>query len=72
MAVLAALIGTRCLRAVVEPVPVRVQMAVKQCILSLVILDAAACFVVHGLPGALIVLVLLVPTVVLGWRIETT
>jgi 4-hydroxybenzoate polyprenyltransferase len=72
MAVLAALIGTRCLRAVVEPVPVRVQMAVKQCILSLVILDAAACFVVRGLPGALIVLVLLIPTVALGWWIETT
>jgi len=72
MAVLAAMTGFRCLRAVVEPVPYRVQMAVKQCILSLVILDAAACFVVRGIPGAVMVLALLVPTVVLGWWIEST
>jgi len=72
MAVLGALIGVRCLRAVIEPVPYRVQMAVKQCILSLVILDAAACFVVRGIPGAVMVLVLLIPTVVLGWWIEST
>jgi 4-hydroxybenzoate polyprenyltransferase len=72
MAVLAALIGLRCLRAVIEPVPWRVQMAVRQCILSLVVLDAAACFIVRGLTGAVMVLVLLVPTVVLGWWIEST
>ncbi len=72
MAVTAALIGVRCVRAVIEPVPWRVQMAVRQCILWLVFLDAAACFVVRGLTGAVMVLVLLVPTVVLGWRIETT
>jgi len=72
MAVLAAMIGFRCLRAVIEPVPYRVQMTVKQCILSLVILDAAACFVVRGIPGAVMVLVLLIPTVILGWWIEST
>lgn len=72
MAVLGAMIGFRCLRAVVEPVPYRVQMAVKQCILTLVILDAAACFVVRGIPGAVMVLVLLIPTVALGWWIEST
>jgi 4-hydroxybenzoate polyprenyltransferase len=72
IAVLAALIGFRCLRAVIEPVPYRVQWAVKQCILSLVILDAAACFVVRGIPGAVMVLALLVPTVALGWWIEST
>jgi hypothetical protein len=47
-------------------------MAVRLGILSLVVLDAAACFVVRGLPGAVIVLALLVPTVVLGWWIEAT
>jgi 4-hydroxybenzoate polyprenyltransferase len=72
MAVLAALIGVRCLRAVAEPVPYRVQMAVKQCILSLVILDAAACFLVRGVPGAVVVLLFLVPTVVLGEWIKST
>ncbi|MFH1918314.1 MAG: UbiA family prenyltransferase [Planctomycetota bacterium] len=72
IAVLALLIGFRCLRAVVEPVPHRVQTAVKQCILSLVILDATACFVVRDVAGAVIVLLLLVPTVILGRWIEST
>jgi len=72
IAVLALLIGFRCFRAVVEPVPHRVQTAVKQCILSLVILDAAACFVVRDVAGAVIVLLLLVPTVILGRWIEST
>jgi 4-hydroxybenzoate polyprenyltransferase len=72
MAVLGLLIGFRCFRAVVDPRPVRVQTAVRQCILSLVILDAAACFLVRGITGAVAVLVLLAPTVVLGWWIEST
>ncbi len=72
MAVLAALVGFRSVRAVIEPASYRVQMAVKQCILSLVVLDAAACFVVGGLTGAVVVLLLLVPMVVLGWWIEST
>jgi 4-hydroxybenzoate polyprenyltransferase len=72
IAMLAALIGFRCLRAVIEPVPWRVQMAVREGILSLVVLDAAACFVVRGLPAAVLVLALLVPTVVLGRWIEST
>ena len=72
LTVLVLLIGFRAVRAVLEPVPDRVQMAVKQCILSLVILDAAACFVVRGTAGAVMVLLLLVPTVLLGWWIEST
>ncbi|MHC4399683.1 MAG: UbiA family prenyltransferase [Planctomycetota bacterium] len=72
MTVLAVLIGYRCLWAVADPTPPRVQMAVRQGILSLVILDAAACFVVCGLEGAVAVLALLVPTVVLGRWIEST
>ena len=72
MAVVTGVIGFRALRAVVEPVPWRVQMVVKQCILSLVVLDAAACFVVRGIPGAAAVLLLLVPTVILGRWIEST
>jgi len=72
LTVLALLIGFRCFRAVLDPAPRRVQMAVKQCILSLVILDAAACFVVRGTAGAVMVLLLLVPTVLSGWWIEST
>ena len=72
MTALALLIGFRALKAIVQPVPYRVQMAVKQCILSLIVLDAAACFVVCGTSYALIVLALLVPTVVLGRWIYST
>jgi 4-hydroxybenzoate polyprenyltransferase len=69
---LALLIGLRTFRAVLEPSPLRVQMAVKQCILWLVFLDAAACLVVRGAPGAMMVLVLLIPIVLLGRWIEST
>jgi 4-hydroxybenzoate polyprenyltransferase len=72
MLVLGAVIGYRCLRAVIDPTPYRVQTAVTVCILSLVILDAAACFVVRGLFGAVLVLVLLIPAVVLGRWIYST
>jgi hypothetical protein len=41
-------------------------MAVRQCILSLIVLDAAICFVVQGLVPATLILMLLVPTTVLG------
>jgi 4-hydroxybenzoate polyprenyltransferase len=68
MLILGGLIGLRLVRAVMDPVPERVQMVVGQCILSLVFLDAAACFVVWGLAGAVPVLLLLVPaTVLAGW-----
>jgi len=72
IAVLGVLIGFRFLRAVIEPVPYRVQMAVKQGILSLVVLNAAVCFLARGLPGAAAVLVLLVPAVILGQWIYST
>jgi len=72
MGVLALLIGLRTFRAVLEPTPYRVQMAVKQCILWLVFLDAAACLVVRGASGAMMVLLLLIPTVLLGRWIEST
>jgi 4-hydroxybenzoate polyprenyltransferase len=72
MLVLAGLIGFRCLRAVVEPLPTRVQMVVRQCILSLVLLDAAACFVVRGMGGALAVMALLVPAILLGQWFRST
>ena len=41
MGLLGAMIGWRCVRAVVEPSPGRVQMAVTQGIISIVFLDAA-------------------------------
>jgi hypothetical protein len=72
MAVLGLLIGWRCLAAVMEPTPWRVQMAVKHCILSLVILDAAACFAVRGMFWAVMILLLLVPATLLGRWIRLT
>jgi 4-hydroxybenzoate polyprenyltransferase len=72
LVVLAALIAFRCFRAVIEPTPYRVQTAVRQCILSLVVLDAAVCFVVQGLLGAVLVLSLLIPAMVLGQWVYST
>ena len=72
MAILGGLIAWRCLRAVIDPISPRVQMAVKHGILSIIILDAAACYAVRDVPGALAVLVLLVPAMYFGTWIRST
>jgi len=72
MLILGALIGWRCLRAVAEPAPPMVQAAVKQCILSVVILDAAVCCAVRGIYPAVMILLLLVPAMFLGQWIKST
>lgn len=64
--------GLRCFQTVAEPEAEVIQSAVKHCILSLVILDAAICYVVWDLQGAIAVLALLIPTVVLGRWIYST
>jgi 4-hydroxybenzoate polyprenyltransferase len=70
--VLAMLTVWRCARAIARPEPVWVQMAVKNGILSLIILDAAVVYGVCGMTSAIAVLALLVPTVVLGkWLYST-
>ncbi len=69
---LALPIAWRCLSALLEPAPERVRMAVAQCILSVVILDAAVCYAVRDLISAIAVLLLLVPATLLGWWIELT
>lgn len=62
----------RCARAIARPEPVWVQMAVKNGILSLIILDAAVIYGVAGLSSAVVVLALLLPTIVLGkWLYST-
>ena len=70
--VLAMLIGWRCLRAIATPIPSRVRIAVAHSILSLVMLDAVACYATRGLFWAGMILLLLVPTMLLGQWIETT
>ncbi len=72
MAIIAALIAWRPLRAITTPIPQYVQAAVKQCILSLIVLDAAVCLAVRGPEWALLILVLLVPAALLGRWIYST
>ncbi len=72
LTVLAALVGLRLVRAIADPSPRRVQTAVQQGILSLIVLDAAICFVVQGLGPATLILLLLVPTTLLGRYFAST
>ena len=72
MGFLGAIIGWRCVRAAIEPVPGRVQTAVSNAIMSLVILDAAVCFSVRGFFWAVMILCLLVPTMILEQWIRST
>ena len=69
---LGAMIAWRCLWAVLDPQPFRVQMAVRQSILSLVILDAAVCYAVCGVFCAVMIVLLLVPAFWFGLWIEST
>ncbi|MGD0518587.1 MAG: UbiA family prenyltransferase [Thermoguttaceae bacterium] len=72
MLILGLLIGWRCLRAIIEPGPAQVQAAVAQSIISLIILDAAACYVVRDVFWSAMILVLLLPAMFLGKWIELT
>ena len=64
--------GWRCLRAVIVPSPAQVQAAVAQSILSLIMLDAAACFAIRGVFWAAMILLLLLPAMFFGKWIELT
>ena len=69
---LGLLILRRPAMAIANPTPARVQVAVKECILSLVMLDAVCCFAVRGIFWAVVILLLLVPTMTLGrWLYAT-
>lgn len=69
---LALLIGWRCIRAVFDPHPFFVKTAVRQAILSIVVLDAAATFASRGMPAAIAIVLLLIPTLAAGQWIEST
>jgi 4-hydroxybenzoate polyprenyltransferase len=70
---LGALILWRAVRAVADPSPQRVRRAVAQCVLSIVMLDAAACYAIRDLYWAGTLLVLLyIPATLLARRIEVT
>ena len=72
LALLGLPIARRSVMTIADPVPERVQAAVKQCLLSIIVLDAAVTFVVGNWYDAVIVLSLLVPAVLLGRWVYST
>jgi len=70
--VLSATVIYRAAWGVIEPTPRRVQAAVKRCILSIILLDAAITGILCPWYYAVLVLALLLPTLVLGkWLYST-
>ncbi len=72
LALLSFTIFRRCLSAIYDPAPVRVQAAVKQSILSLIVLDGAITLAIAGPLNGFFVLLLLAPTIFLGRWIYST
>jgi 4-hydroxybenzoate polyprenyltransferase len=72
LGLLAFVIVRRCAVAVADPSPRRVQSAVKNCLWSLIVLDAAVALLVSPLAWSLVILAYIVPTVVLGQWIAST
>ena len=70
--ILGLLIVGRCATAIYEPSPERVQMAVKNCILSIIMLDAVVTWAVCGMGWSVIVLALMLPAMFLGRWIYST
>lgn len=72
IALLGGMICWRALQGVAQPVPWRVQRAVKQAILSLIMFDAAIAYLFRDFEGALPILLLIIPALWLGKRIYST
>ncbi len=71
-AILAVLTGWRCVRCIVQPYSEFVQEAIRQCLISLVIFDAAITLSVHGIGWGVAVVALVVPMTILGrWSYST-
>jgi hypothetical protein len=51
---------------------VRVQMAIKHALTSLIVLDAVVAFAAHGVPAAVTILILLLPMTFIGRWIYST
>ncbi|MFV1964768.1 MAG: UbiA family prenyltransferase [Pirellulaceae bacterium] len=62
----------RCLLGAMDPHPLRVQSAVRQCLLSIIILDASVCLLTCPWYWAVGVLLLLPPTLILGKWVYST
>jgi 4-hydroxybenzoate polyprenyltransferase len=72
LAALGALVGVRLIRAMADPRSILVRLAVRQSVHSLIVLDAAVAFLVHDLQGAIPILLLLVPTLLLARWVYST
>jgi 4-hydroxybenzoate polyprenyltransferase len=70
--VLALVVGQACIAAVRAPSPRHVQLAVKRCLMSLILIDAAVCFGVRGPIWAGVILLLLIPQWLLGKYVYST
>jgi len=69
---LALIISRRCLMAVFEPTPKRVQSAVRNCVHSIIVLDAAVCIGYASPYWGFAVLSLLLPTMLLTLWLNAT
>jgi 4-hydroxybenzoate polyprenyltransferase len=72
VAVMGVWILRRFFKAIADPTPKRVRFAVSQGILSIVMLDAVACYAVRGAFWAIMIVLFLLPAAFLGRRIQTT
>jgi 4-hydroxybenzoate polyprenyltransferase len=70
--VLMLLVARRCVAAVVQPAPARVQAAVRNAIHSIIVLDAAVCVGFAGPFWGLAVLLLMAPTLLLTQWLKAT
>jgi 4-hydroxybenzoate polyprenyltransferase len=72
MLLMAVMIGWRCVAAIAKPESAWVQRAVAHAVLSLIILDASACFVIRGPYFAAAILLLMLPAMFISRRISPT
>ncbi|MCI0492408.1 MAG: UbiA family prenyltransferase [Planctomycetes bacterium] len=70
--VLALTVMRRCMLAIIEPTPARVQAAVRNCVQSTIVLDAAVCVGLVSVFWGCAVLLLLAPTMLLAFWLDAT
>ncbi len=71
-AVLTLMIGWRCIAAVAQPTPARVQPAVRNAVQAIIVIDAAVCVGLVSASWGLAVLMLMAPTIVLTQWLKST
>jgi 4-hydroxybenzoate polyprenyltransferase len=72
MLLMGVMIGWRCVAAIAKPDSLWVQRAVAHAVLSLIMLDASACFVIRGPYFAVAILFLMLPAMFISRRISPT